>query len=68
MTPNELLRALRRIARQRGLTLHVEAAKGSYHLVRLGGRRATLAMHRGDIPHGTLASILKQLQVDRRDL
>jgi predicted RNA binding protein YcfA (HicA-like mRNA interferase family) len=57
LTAADLLRALRRA----GFT--VERIKGSHHHLRHGERptlRVVVPVHRGDLPAGTVAAILRQ--------
>jgi len=68
MTPNELTRRLRRLARERGLDLTIEPGKGSHMHVTLGGRRTVIAIHAGDIKPGTIRAIMRQLGINERDL
>lgn len=71
MTRDELIRRLRRLARSRNLALEVdrEHGKGSHWVITLGGRKQVVPQSgRGDIPPGTLGSILRGLGLARRDL
>ncbi|MCY3948942.1 MAG: type II toxin-antitoxin system HicA family toxin [Acidimicrobiaceae bacterium] len=67
MTDQEFLRKLRRYARGRGLVVDYrpELGKGSHAEVRLGERRTYLP--RGEIKPGTLRSILRDLEIDKRE-
>lgn len=68
MTPNELIRRLRRLARKNELDLMIEPGRGSHMSVTLGGRRTVIAIHPGDIKPGTFRAIMKQLDINERDL
>lgn len=67
MTDQEFLRKLRRYARGRGLVVDYrpELGKSSHAEVRLGERRTYLP--RGEIKPGTLRSILRDLEIDKRE-
>ncbi|MYD66114.1 MAG: type II toxin-antitoxin system HicA family toxin [Chloroflexi bacterium] len=68
MNDRELVRRLRRYARGRGLDFDYSSrrGKGSHGRVRLGEYWTTVP--RGEIPAGTLAAMLRDLRIDRRDL
>jgi mRNA interferase HicA len=71
VTGNELLRKLRRLARERGLMFMFEArrGKGGHGRIVLGDRLTTLRSGRSkEIPPGTLRSMLSDLDVNPRDL
>ena len=64
----EFLRRARRYARKHRLTCSFAPSrgKGSHGEVRLGPYRTTVP--HGEIPTGTLASMLKDLHIDRGEL
>jgi predicted RNA binding protein YcfA (HicA-like mRNA interferase family) len=65
LTAADLLRALRRA----GFT--VERIKGSHHHLRHAERpalRVVVPVHRGDLPAGTVAAILRQAGLSQEDL
>ena len=68
MNDREFLRRARRYARERRLDFDFASSrgKGSHGEVRLGAYRTTVP--HGEIPTGTLASMLKDLHIDRREL
>ncbi len=68
MRANELLRILRRRATRLKIEHTERAAGGSHMVVTHGGRRTTIAMHRGDMKTGTYRAILKQLGLTIEDL
>jgi len=71
MTGNELLRKLKRLARERTATLEFDpsAGKGGHGEIRFGNRYAMLRSARQkEIPKGTLRAILRQLGIDPREL
>ena len=68
MTGDDLIRRLRRLARERGQTLEIASGRGDHVKVYLAGRMAVLPGRRGDIKTGTMLSILKQLGITRADL
>jgi mRNA interferase HicA len=71
VTSEELLRKLKRLAKDRGLSFSVRAerGKGGHVTVYLGGRFTILGKHSGrEIATGTFHAILKQLGLGRRDL
>ena len=67
MTGREFVRRARRYARKNGLAFDVNPArgKGSHQMVYVGEFR-TFVQH-GEIPSGTLASMLKELNINRRE-
>ncbi|WP_423919525.1 type II toxin-antitoxin system HicA family toxin [Candidatus Poriferisodalis sp.] len=67
MTDREFLRRLRRYARQRGLPIEYVPAsgKGSHAGIWLGGRRTFVP--RGELRLGTLRSMLRDLDIDKKD-
>jgi predicted RNA binding protein YcfA (HicA-like mRNA interferase family) len=64
LTPREVIRILEK----RGFVL--DRTKGSHHIYLHPEtkQRATVPMHRRDLPQGTLLSILKQAGIDRDEL
>ncbi|MXZ47548.1 MAG: type II toxin-antitoxin system HicA family toxin [Chloroflexi bacterium] len=68
MNDRELVRRLRRYARRREVNFEYSSrrGKGSHGRIRLGEYWTTVP--RGEIPTGTLAAMLRDLRVDRRDL
>lgn len=67
MTREQLLQALRKYARKRGMALEVDAkkGKGSHHRIKLNGRLSTL---QDKLNPGRIERFLKQLGVDPADL
>jgi predicted RNA binding protein YcfA (HicA-like mRNA interferase family) len=63
----QLIRALRKLARKQGVAFDVETAKGkgSHYRVKFAGR-VTTVQH--DLNPGRIARILKQLEIDPVDL
>lgn len=59
---------MRRYARRHGLDFESSPGrgKGSHGAVRVGPHRTTVP--HGEIPAGTLASMLRDLHIDRREL
>jgi mRNA interferase HicA len=70
MTGNELLRRLRRLARQRGLTFLYEGrtGKGGHGRIYVGDRFTTIPALTHEITPGLLTKILRDLGLTRRDL
>ena len=71
MTRDELIRRLRRLARQRGLAFDVIAARGEggHWTVRFGKVSLPIPQaKRGDIAIGTLHRILRDFGLRREDL
>jgi mRNA interferase HicA len=71
MTRDELIRSLRRLARERGVAFEVdrEHGKGSHWVVTLGERRQVVPQSGGgDLKPRTMASVLRGLGLTRRDL
>jgi len=68
MKPLDLLRILRRRATRLHLEHSERPAKGGHVLVRHGGRTATVAMHRQELPGGTWRAIQRQLGITEQDL
>ena len=66
MTDREFLRRLRRYARRRGLAVELVPAsgKGSHAGIWLGDRRTF--MPRGELRPGTLRSMLRDLDIDKK--
>jgi mRNA interferase HicA len=70
MTGNELLRRLRRLARQRRLTFLYEGrpGKGGHGRIYMGDRFTTIPALTHEIAPGLLSKILRDLDLSRRDL
>ncbi|MDY0062660.1 MAG: hypothetical protein RBU45_22810 [Myxococcota bacterium] len=70
MNGAELLRKLKRIARQRGLELRVvtRQGKGSHSLLLLGDRRTILKDQKKEISPGLLAAMLADLGLTKDEL
>jgi hypothetical protein len=71
MTRKQLLRRLRRLARERQTAFEVieKRGKGGHWLVRWNSRVTTIPQSKGgDLKPGTLAGILEKLGIDARDL
>mgnify|MGYP001431584914 CR=1 FL=1 len=70
MNGAELLRKLKRIARQRGLELRVvtRQGKGSHSLLLLGDRRTILKDPKKEISPGLLAAMLADLGLTKDEL
>jgi hypothetical protein len=70
MTGHEVLRRLRRLARQRKLMFLYEGrpGKGGHGRVCLGDRFTTVPALTHEVPPGLLAKILRDLGLTRRDL
>jgi mRNA interferase HicA len=70
MSGQELLRRLRRIARQRGLHLRLvrERGKGSHATLYLGDRFTIMKDRRKEIGPGLLAKMLRDLGLHRKDI
>lgn len=71
MTRDDLIRRLRRIAKERGLRFDIdrEHGKGSHWMVRLGTNRQPVPQTRsGDLRRGTLHNILRGFGLRLRDL
>lgn len=64
----ELIKKLRKYAKDRDLAFSVDTrrGKGSHNLIRVGDKKATMPQSR-DLPGGTIAMILRQLGIDKRD-
>lgn len=69
VTGRELLRRLRRLARQRGVVFAVDASRGKGdHVTIWLGPRFTILGDRGELKTGTLHGMLKQLGLRLNDL
>ncbi len=71
MTREELIRRLRQIAREDGVTLETfkNRGKGSHIAVALGGKKTIVPYSHGrDLKKGTLNGIAKDLGIDPRRL
>jgi predicted RNA binding protein YcfA (HicA-like mRNA interferase family) len=64
LTPSELIRILRKHG------FEFVRATGSHQIFknRLNGKMTIVPMHKGDLPKGTLITILKQAGVDKEEL
>ena len=67
MNGREFVRRARRYARKNGLDFHFDPArgKGSHGTVYVG--HLMTAVQHGEIPIGTLSSMLKDLNINRRE-
>ena len=67
MKGSEFIRRTRRYARKNGLSFHFDPShgKGSHGTVYIGDRDTTV--QHGEIRKGTLANMLKDLNIDRRE-
>ena len=67
MNGREFVRRAGRYARSNGLTFRFEPrhGKGSHGSLYIGDHRTTV--QHGEIPRGTLASMLKDLNINRRE-
>ena len=63
----QFVRRARRYARRNGLEFGFDPnrGKGSHGKLTIG-QRSTIVQH-GEIPRGTLAAMLKQLEIDRQE-
>ena len=68
MTPAELTRRLRRLARKRNLAFEMVEGKGSHRHVIFGDRKTMVSFHPGDIPFVTFRKIMRQLGLTEDDL
>lgn len=70
MTGNELVRRMRRLGRERGVEVRFETrpGKGSHGRLYFGGRFATVKDRRKEIGAGLLATMLRQLGLNREDI
>ena len=68
MKVNDLLRRLRKIAKERGLEIIEREGNGSHLVVKLDGRSTSIPRHAGDIKIGTYRGILKQLGLTLKDV
>ncbi|WP_419854475.1 type II toxin-antitoxin system HicA family toxin [Candidatus Poriferisodalis sp.] len=67
MTDQEFLRRLRRYARRRGLQVEYlpDRGKGSHAMIRLGVR--TTSVPRGELGPGLLRTMLRDLDIDKKE-
>ncbi len=67
---SELLRRLKRIARERGLELRLveRHGKGSHATVFFGSHRTTMKDRKKEIGPGLLAAMLQDLGLSKRDI
>jgi predicted RNA binding protein YcfA (HicA-like mRNA interferase family) len=70
MTGNELIRRLRRLGRERGVTVRLDElkGKGSHAALYYGSGRTTVKDRRKEIGVGLLRSMLRQLGLRPEDL
>ena len=71
MTRDELIRRLRRLSREKGLAFDVDQrrGKGGHWMVQLGDRRQPVPQAKGgDLPTGTLRSILRNFGLKPGDV
>lgn len=70
MNGAELMRKLRRLARQRGIAFAYEAraGKGSHGRILFGDRLATMKDPKKEIGPGLLHDMLRQLSLNKDDL
>lgn len=70
MNGNELLKRLRRLARNRGLPLKLvrERGKGSHATLYLGARFTILKNRKQEIGPGLLLKILRDLGLEKSDI
>ena len=70
MTGNELLKRLRKIARERGLRLALvrERGKGNHATLYLGERFTVIKDRKKEIGPGLLRKMLNDLGLDRSDI
>ncbi len=70
MTGNEFVRRVRRLGRERGITVRFDGrpGKGSHGRLYFGERFATVKNRRGEIGAGLLAAMLRQLGLNFNDL
>ncbi len=66
----QFIRRIRKLGRKRGISVEVVTSrgKGSHVTLLYGSRFTTVPGHRGDLPKGTLAAMLKGLGLDLGDL
>ena len=67
MTGGEFIRRARSYARRTGQAFRFDPARGrgSHGRLYIGSRFTTVK--RGELPRGTLAAMLRQLKIDRRE-
>ena len=69
MTGDEVVRRVRRLGRERGVTVRFESRKGEGSHGRLhGGRFTTVKDRREEIGQGLLAAMTRRLWLSREDL
>ena len=70
MTGEEFLRRLRRLSRQRGVSMQIvyHLGKGSHVTLYFGGAKTVLKDRKKEIGTGLLHSMCRQLGIDRNDL
>ena len=66
----QFIRRIRKLGRKRGISVEVVTSrgKGSHVTLLFGSRFTTVPGHRGDLPKGTLAAMLKELGLALSDL
>jgi predicted RNA binding protein YcfA (HicA-like mRNA interferase family) len=68
MNSAELLRKLKRLAKQRGVDLTIQAGKGSHRKVQFDERRTIVPTHGTELKIGTLNGILRDLGISKEEL
>lgn len=70
MNGARFIRRIRKLGRKRGISVEVVTSrgKGSHVTLLYGSRFTTVPGHRGDLPKGTLAAMLKGLGLTLGDL
>lgn len=70
MNGNELLKLLKKLARERGVTCEIikHHGKGSHSTLYFGHRRTTIKDRKKEIGTGLLNSMLKDLGIDKDEL
>ena len=70
MNGAQFIRSVRKLGRNRGISVEVVTSRGKGNHVTLlyGPRFTTVPGHRGDLPKGTLAAMLKALGLRLDDL
>lgn len=68
MKSAELLRKLKKYAKQRGLDYTTDPGRGSHLKVRLGDGKTIIPEHNKELGTGLLAAILSDLGIKEKDL
>jgi len=70
MNGNELLRKIRKLAKEQGVKVSVEKqrGKGSHGTLYFGDKRTTLKDRKKEIGAGLLGSMLDDLGIDKKDI